>query len=99
MARYCPIQAITSSSLPLTAPILSHYNKRSRRLDPRVARSWLALAGAADHRYTIEMLPALLQSKTPKPLVWGDDDPFSTIDNAERYARESHIRWRTIPSG
>jgi pimeloyl-ACP methyl ester carboxylesterase len=37
--------------------------------DPRVARSWLALAGAADNRYTREMLPALLQSSTPKLLV------------------------------
>jgi Glutathione S-transferase, C-terminal domain/Alpha/beta hydrolase family len=45
--------------------------------DPRVARSWLALAGAADNRYTQEILPALLQSRTPKLLVWGEDDPFS----------------------
>src|SRR5258708_4046909 len=37
--------------------------------DPRVARSWLALAGAADHPYTMEMLAALLQSKQPKHLV------------------------------
>jgi len=56
--------------------------------DPRVARSWLAFAGAADSRYTQEMLPALLQSRTPKLLVWGEDDPFQTIDYAERYARE-----------
>ena len=56
--------------------------------DPRVARSWLALAGAADNRYTMEMLPALLQSKTPKLLVWGEDDAFQTVDYAERYARE-----------
>lgn len=56
--------------------------------DPRVARSWLALAGAADHRYTMEMLPALLQSRKSKLLVWGEDDPFQTIDYAERYARE-----------
>jgi pimeloyl-ACP methyl ester carboxylesterase len=56
--------------------------------DPRVARSWLALAGAADHGYTMEMLPALLQSKTPKLLIWGEDDGFQTIDSAERYARE-----------
>jgi pimeloyl-ACP methyl ester carboxylesterase len=56
--------------------------------DPRVARSWLALAGAADHRYTMEMLPTLLRSRTPKLLVWGEDDPFQTIDYAERYARE-----------
>ncbi len=56
--------------------------------DPRVARSWLALAGAADNRYTQEMLPALLLSRTPKLLVWGEDDPFQTVDYAERYARE-----------
>lgn len=56
--------------------------------DPRVARSWLALAGAADHRYTMEMLPALLQSKAPKLLVWGVEDSFQTVDYAERYARE-----------
>src|SRR5207302_9773412 len=56
--------------------------------DPRVARSWLALAGAADHRYTMEMLPALLLSKTPKLLVWGVEDSFQTVDYAERYARE-----------
>ena len=54
--------------------------------DPRVARSWLALAGAADHRYTMEMLPALLQCRTPK--VWGEDDGFQTVDYAERYQRE-----------
>jgi pimeloyl-ACP methyl ester carboxylesterase len=46
------------------------------------------LAGAADHRYTTEMLPALLQSKTPKLLVWGEDDGFQTVDFAERYAHE-----------
>ena len=56
--------------------------------DPRVARSWLALAGAADNRYTMEILPALRRSKTPKILVWGEDDGFQTIDFAERFARE-----------
>lgn len=56
--------------------------------DPRVARSWLALAGAADHRYTMEMLPALLKLRTPKLLVWGEDDGFQTVEYAERYARE-----------
>ena len=56
--------------------------------DARVALSWLALAAAADNRYTMEMLPALLQSKTPKLLVWGEDDSFQTVDYAERYARE-----------
>ena len=56
---------------------------------PWVTRSWLALAGAADHRYTMEMLPALLQSKTPKLLVWGEGDGFQTVDYAERYERQN----------
>ena len=61
----------------------------SRSLDrPKGCPLWLALAGAADNRYTMEMLPALLQSKTPKLLVWGEDDGFQTVDYAERYARE-----------
>jgi pimeloyl-ACP methyl ester carboxylesterase len=71
----------------------SQARRRSRNIsihgpDPGVARSWLALAGAADNRYTQEMLPALLQSRTPKLLVWGEDDPFQTVDYAERYAHE-----------
>ena len=56
--------------------------------DPRVARSWLALAGAADHRHTLELLPKLGRSNTPKLLVWGEDDQFQTIDYAERFVRE-----------
>ena len=56
--------------------------------DPRVARSWLALAGAADHRYTLELLPGMRESTTPKLLVWGEDDPFQTVDYAERFAAE-----------
>ena len=47
--------------------------------DPRVARSWLALAGAADNRYTLELLPGLRKSTTPKLLVWGEDDQFQTV--------------------
>jgi pimeloyl-ACP methyl ester carboxylesterase len=35
--------------------------------DPRVARSWLALAGAAENRYTQEML--VLQSRIEAPGV------------------------------
>jgi pimeloyl-ACP methyl ester carboxylesterase len=56
--------------------------------DPRVARSWLALAGAADSRYTLDLLPRLRRSTTPKLLVWGEDDPFQTVDYAERFAAE-----------
>ncbi len=36
----------------------------------------------------MEILPALRRSKTPKILVWGEDDGFQTIDFAERFARE-----------
>jgi pimeloyl-ACP methyl ester carboxylesterase len=56
--------------------------------DPRVARSWLALARAADNRYTLELLPGLRESITPKLLVWGEDDQFQTVDFAERFAAE-----------
>ena len=56
--------------------------------EPRVARSWLALAGAADNRYTMELMPAMRDSKIPKLLVWGEDDEFQTVDYAERFARE-----------
>jgi pimeloyl-ACP methyl ester carboxylesterase len=56
--------------------------------DSRIARSWLALAGAADNRYTRELLPALRESTTPKLLVWGEDDQFQTVDFAERFAAE-----------
>ena len=56
--------------------------------DPRVARSWLALAGAADNRYTLELLPRLRESTTPKLLVWGEDDEFQTVDHAECFAAE-----------
>jgi pimeloyl-ACP methyl ester carboxylesterase len=57
-------------------------------MDPRVARSWLALAGAADNRSTLELLPGLRESTTPKLLVWGEDDGFQTVDYAERFAAE-----------
>ena len=36
----------------------------------------------------MEMLPALLQSKTPKLPVWSEDDGFQTVDYAERYELE-----------
>jgi pimeloyl-ACP methyl ester carboxylesterase len=48
----------------------------------------LALAGAADNRYTLELLPRLQESTTPKLLVWGEDDQFQTVDYAERFASE-----------
>src|SRR5580700_10772282 len=56
--------------------------------DPRVARSWLALAGAADHRFTMDLLPGLRTSSVPKLLVWGEDDTFQLVEFAERFANE-----------
>lgn len=71
---------------PATAAEIAEY--LAPWTDPRVVRSWLALAGAADHRYTIELLPALRASRTPKLLLWGEDDEFQTVDYAERFAAE-----------
>jgi pimeloyl-ACP methyl ester carboxylesterase len=56
--------------------------------EPRVARSWMALAGAADSRYTLELLPALRSSRAPKLLLWGEDDGFQKVAYAERFAIE-----------
>ncbi|MDT0303627.1 alpha/beta fold hydrolase [Streptomonospora wellingtoniae] len=61
-------------------------------LDPwtaaRVRRSWMALAGAADSRYTRDLVPALRRSAVPKLLVWGEDDGFQKVEYAERFASE-----------
>jgi pimeloyl-ACP methyl ester carboxylesterase len=56
--------------------------------DPRVRRSWLAMAGAADSRYTLDLLPALQQVTTPKLLIWGEDDAFEKVEYAEKFASE-----------
>ncbi|RSN07174.1 alpha/beta hydrolase [Streptomyces sp. WAC 05977] len=56
--------------------------------DPRVRRSWLALAGAADSRYTLDLVPSLKRSATPKLLIWGEDDAFETVEYAEKFASE-----------
>jgi pimeloyl-ACP methyl ester carboxylesterase len=56
--------------------------------DPRVARSWMALAGAADCRYTMELLGPLRANRQPKLLVWGRDDQFQRLSYARRFAAE-----------
>lgn len=56
--------------------------------DERVRRSWVALAGAADNRYTLDLVPALRQSLVPKMLIWGEDDLHETVAYAERFAAE-----------
>ncbi|WP_231626930.1 alpha/beta fold hydrolase [Streptomyces apocyni] len=56
--------------------------------DARVRRSWMAMAGAADSRYTLDLVPALRRSTTPKLLVWGADDGFQKVEYAEKFAAE-----------
>lgn len=56
--------------------------------DPRVRRSWLAMAGAAAPRYTLDLVPALRRNTVPKLLVWGEDDRFEKVSYAEKFASE-----------
>lgn len=56
--------------------------------DARVARSWMRLAGAAEARYTLELMDDLKRSDIPKLLVWGEDDAFQPIGYAERLQRD-----------
>jgi pimeloyl-ACP methyl ester carboxylesterase len=54
----------------------------------RVARSWMALAGAADPRYTLELVDGLRRAAIPTLLLWGEEDTFQRVGYAERYAAE-----------
>lgn len=54
--------------------------------DIRVARSWMALAGAADSRYTRELVGRLQDDHRPKLLVWGEADTFQPLTYARRFA-------------
>lgn len=66
--------------------------------DPRVRRSWMAMAGAADSRYTLDVVPALKRSATPKLLIWGEDDGSQKVEYAERFASEiPHTTFIRIP--
>lgn len=80
-------QAVTTALAGVaTEPLIADY------LDPwadaRVRRSWMAMAGAADSRYTLDLVPALQRSTTPKLLIWGQDDGFQKVEYAERFASE-----------
>lgn len=55
---------------------------------PARARSWMAMAAAADSRYTLELLPALKAAGVPTRLIWGKDDDFQKIGFARRYVSE-----------
>jgi pimeloyl-ACP methyl ester carboxylesterase len=76
----------TALARPATEPELADYLDPWR--DLRVCRSWMALAGAADSRYTLGLVPALQADRTPKLLVWGEDDTFQEVRHAERFAAE-----------
>ncbi|WP_173874275.1 alpha/beta hydrolase [Streptomyces albus subsp. chlorinus] len=66
--------------------------------DERVRRSWTALAGAADSRYTLDLVPALRRSTIPKLLIWGEDDRHEKVEYAERFASEvPHTTLLRIP--
>jgi pimeloyl-ACP methyl ester carboxylesterase len=67
--------------------------------DGRVRRSWMALAGAADNRYTLDLVPVLRRSLVPKLLIWGEDDLHEKVAYAERFAAEMpHTTLLRIPN-
>ncbi len=53
--------------------------------DEARARSWTAMAAAADARFTLDLVPALIEAAVPTRLVWGRDDAFQKIEYARRY--------------
>lgn len=55
---------------------------------PARARSWMAMAAAADPRYTLELLPFLKAAAVPTRLIWGRDDDFQKVSFARRYVAE-----------
>ena len=56
--------------------------------EPARVRSWMAMAAAADARYTLELVPALQHRAIPTRLVWGRDDDFQRIAYARRYVEQ-----------
>lgn len=71
---------------PLSDYEVDHYVSPWR--SPARARSWMAMAGAADPRYTLNLLPALKTAAVPTRLIWGRDDDFQKVSFARRYAAE-----------
>ena len=51
-------------------------------------RSWMAMAAAADARYTLDLVPLLQVARIPTRLVWGREDDFQKIRFARRYVTE-----------
>ncbi len=57
-------------------------------IEPARHRSWMAMAGAADSRYTLDLIPALKAAGVPTRLVWGRDDEFQKVEFAHRYVAD-----------
>jgi pimeloyl-ACP methyl ester carboxylesterase len=52
------------------------------------ARSWTAMARAADACYAEELVEPLKEMGLPTLLLWGDEDEFQPIDYARRFDSE-----------
>jgi pimeloyl-ACP methyl ester carboxylesterase len=52
---------------------------------PARARSWMAMAAAADPRFTSDLVDGLIGRDLPTALIWGEDDQFQKIEFAERF--------------
>lgn len=80
-------EAVTKAlAMPVSDALINEYVEPWT--DMRVARSWMALAGAADSRFTLELVDELRRSTVPKVLVWGEDDEFQPVTYAERFTAE-----------
>lgn len=89
--------AVTSAlSQSASEAVVEEYLEPWREL--RVARSWMALAGAADSRFTMDLLDRLRSDAHPKLLVWGAEDTFQPLSFAQRFAQETQLtRLEVIP--
>lgn len=55
---------------------------------PARARSWMAMAAAADSLYTLDLVPFLKAAAVPTRLIWGRNDEFQKLSFARRYIKE-----------
>jgi len=85
---------LTMRATALTTAIARPLNDDEREdylspwTDLRVGRSWMAIAAAADSRYTQQLMPDLRANPIPKLLLWGQDDTFQPITYAHRLHTE-----------
>ncbi|WP_432089461.1 alpha/beta fold hydrolase [Streptomyces sp. bgisy095] len=90
----CPRAASATSSMPSLSKE-SGLTRSGAEAEAEVQD----LAGVADNRYTLDLVPALRRSAMPKLLVWGEDDGFQGIAYAERFAEEMpHTELVRVPN-